>query len=176
LIEITINLLECFLVSQTIYARVPDQVKKAADGYASTNGLTLANAVAFLLDRGLQAVGDESSVAALERRVSEQDAELAVLRERDRTTSTAYRALAQRTTQPVGTCPQCGGSISGHDLLVAGRCANPDCGANLTPLLGAGAASGSIKGGLDDGDLKVLLGALGLLLGIALVSQQGGGG
>jgi hypothetical protein len=144
------------LMSQTIYARVPDQVKAAADGYASENGMTLANAVALLLDRGLQAATNEASVTDLERKVAELTGEAEVLRQRDQATSSAYRALAQRITQPVGACPKCGTSISGHDLLVSGPCSNP-------------------KGGLNEGDLKVLLGALGLVLGIALISQQGGG-
>ncbi len=161
-------------MSQTIYARVPDEVKQAVERFASDQDLTLANTVAILLDRGLQAVGDESSIAALQRRVAEQDADLRVLHERDRTTSSAYQALAQRTTQPVGSCPACGSRISGQDLLVSGQCSNPQCGASLTPLLGIGTDGALGKGGLNDADLKVLLGALGLLLGIALLSQGGG--
>ena len=158
-------------MSQTIYARVPDQIKEAAEEYGSGQGLTLANAVAFLLDRGLQAVGDEGSIASLEQRIAEQHGELEILRQRDRTTSAAYHALAQRTTQPVGTCPQCSTAITGRDLLVTGQCPNPDCRVSLTALLGIGTNGVSAKGGLNDGDLKILLGALGLLLGIALVSQ-----
>lgn len=163
-------------VTQTIYARVPDHVKEAADSYASAKGVTLANAVASLLDRGLQAAADEQSVAELEQRVVSLSGEVEVLRERDHATSSAYQALAQRTAQSVGACPNCGEPISGYDLLVSGRCSKLGCGASLTPLLGAASADGSTKGGLNDGDLKILLGALGLLLGIAYVSQQGGGG
>jgi antitoxin component of RelBE/YafQ-DinJ toxin-antitoxin module len=162
-------------MSQTIYARVPNQVKAAADSYASEKGMTLANAVAVLLDRGLRASADEASVVELESRVAELNSEVEVLRQRDRAASSAYRALAQRTAQPVGACPKCGSSISGHDLLVLGRCGNPSCGASLSPLLGTVSEPKTGKGGLDDGDLKLLLGALGVALGIAYVSQQGGG-
>lgn len=162
-------------MAQTIYARVPDHVKAAADTYASENGMTLANAVALLLDHGLQAMASEESVAQLERQVADLTTEVEVLRQRDQAASSTYRALAQRITQPVGACPKCGTPISGHDLLVAGRCSNQDCGASLTPLLGT-TPEKTAKGGLDEGDLKVLLGALGLVLGIAYISQQGGGG
>jgi hypothetical protein len=163
-------------MSQTIYARVPDQIKDAADAYASTHGMSQAKAVADLLDRGLQAIADERSVASLEGKVSELTGEMEVLRQRDQAASSAYRALAQRIAQPVGACPQCGEAISGYDLLVSGQCSQADCGAGLTSLLGSAAPGDSSKGNLNDGDFKVLLGALGLLLGIAYVSQQGGGG
>jgi hypothetical protein len=159
-------------MSQTIYARVPDQTKEAVDGYAGERGLTLASSVTQLLDRGLQAAGDEASVATLQDRVAEQGAELEAMRERERATSSAYRALGQRTTQPVGSCPSCATRISGQDLLVSGQC--PSCGASLTPLLGIGTDGAIGKGGLNDADLKILLGALGVLLGIALLSQGGG--
>jgi antitoxin component of RelBE/YafQ-DinJ toxin-antitoxin module len=162
-------------MSQTIYARVPDQVKAAVDSFASAHGMTQAKAITDLLGRGLQAVADEKSISELERNVSTLTAEMETLRQRDQTTASAYQALAKRTAQPVGACPQCGGSISGYDLLVTGRCSRSDCQAGLTSLLGSAKAGPTSKGSLDDGDFKVLLGALGVLLGIAYVSQQGGG-
>jgi hypothetical protein len=162
-------------MSQTIYARVPDQVKAATDAYASSAGMTLANAVAELLDRGLQAAHDFKSVDELERRVALMSGELNALRRREQTMASAYEALAQRTSQPVGTCPGCHGVISGRDLLVFGRCPNTECGASLTPLLDTLSDRTSSKGALNDGDFKLLLGALGFALGIALISQAGGG-
>jgi len=168
------NLLELLAVSQTIYARVPDDIKEAADGYASAGGMTLANAVAELLDRGLQAATDEHSVAELEQHVSALRGELAAQKRREETLSSVYQALAQRTAMPLGTCPQCGGQVTGHDLLVAGHCPNTSCNSSLSALLGS--AGGMSKGSLNDGDFKLLLGALGLLLAIAFVVQQGGGG
>jgi rubrerythrin len=159
-------------VSQTIYARVSDELKAAVDEHASTNGKTLANAVADLLDRGLQATADEHSVAKLEQRVRSLQADIDAFQEREKTVSAAYQGLAQRTALTVGSCPNCGKPVSGRDLLVEGRC--PTCSANLSPLLGTGPALK--KGGLDEGDFKLLLGALGLVLAVALVAQQGGGG
>ncbi len=162
-------------MSETIYARVPDQVKAAAEDYAATNGLTLAAAIATLMDRGLQATADEVSIAQLQEQSAELRAEVKSLREREQAASSASQALAQRIGQPVGSCPKCATPISGHDLLVSGRCPNPDCSASLTPLLGSAAPDKSGKGGLDSGDLNVLLGALGLALAIGYLSQQGGG-
>jgi uncharacterized small protein (DUF1192 family) len=159
--------------TQTIYARVSDDLKLAVDGYASSGGMTLANAVAELLGRGLQAATDEQSVVELEQRVGALNAEVETLRGREQNLSSLYNALAQRTALAVGTCPECGGAITGRDLLVTGHCPNQGCGASLSALLAPARPS---KGSLNDGDFKLLLGALGLLLAIAFVSQQGGGG
>jgi hypothetical protein len=163
-------------VSQTIYARVPDTIKDAADAHAVANGVTLASAVSELLDRGLQAAADERSISELERRAAELTAEVEALRQRDHAVTSAYQALAQRIAQPVGACQRCGDPVTGHDLLVAGRCPKPDCAASLSELLSrppTAAVAG--KGGLDDGEFKMLLGALGLALGIAYLSQHTGG-
>lgn len=162
------------IMSQTIYARVPDTIKDAADAHAAANGVTLASAVSELLDRGLQAVADERSIGELERSAAELMVEVEALRQRDHAVSSAYQALAQRVAQPVGACQRCGDPVTGHDLLVAGRCPKPDCAASLTELLSRPPAAGGGKGGLDDGEFKMLLGALGLALGIAYLSQHAG--
>jgi hypothetical protein len=158
-------------MSQTIYARVPDHVKEATDEYASTTGVTLANAVAELLERGLQATSDAESIARLELTATVLRNELDTLRQREENMRSAYQALAQRMMQPVGVCPECSASFSGKDLLISGRCPNPDCGASLTPLL----APSQTKSAFNDGELKVLFGALGVALGIAVLTQGGGG-
>lgn len=155
-------------MSQTIYARVPDQVKAAVDDHATRTGQTLASAVADLLDRGLQATGDERSIETLEETVRDLRAEVETYEEREK----ALSAFAQRTTLKVGNCPQCGQAVSGRDLLIEGQCRN--CGTSLSSLLAPGAKVD--KGGLNEGDFKLLLGALGLALAVALVTQQGGGG
>jgi hypothetical protein len=160
-------------MSQTIYARVPDAVKQATDAYAEAHGLTLASAVADLLDRGLQAAENERSVAALERRVSELSNNLAVLREREQGIGSAYSMLAQRTAQPVGTCPECARAITGDDLLVEGRCSA--CGAGLVRLIGP-AADTDPEGRIDEGEFKTLLGALGIALGILYLTGRRNGG
>lgn len=163
-------------MSQTIYARVPDHVKQAADAYAAGRGMTLASAVTDLLDRGLQAAADETSIADLERRVAAITAENDLLRQRQLARDSAYQALSQRIAQPVGICPDCESAITGYDLLVVGRCPVEGCAASLASLLGTRETSRQANGMLDDGEFKILLGALGVALGIAFVSQQGGGG
>jgi len=155
-------------MSQTIYARVSDQLKAAVDEHATRSGQTLASAVADLLDRGLQATADERSIEALEENVRSLQAEVETYEEREK----PLVAFAQRTALKVGSCPSCGHDVSGRDLLVDGQCRN--CGANLSPLLAPDPKVD--KGGLNEGDFKLLLGALGLALAVAFVTQQGGGG
>ena len=162
-------------MSQTIYARVPDHIKEATDAHASASGTTLANAVADLLDRGLQATADARSIDDLEQTVAALSSEVERLRQRDQAMSSAYRALAQRTAQPVGKCPACGNAVTGHDLLIKGGCPHPGCGASLAPLLDTNTEQKPTKGSLDDGEFKLLLGALGVALGIAYLTQGGGG-
>ncbi len=163
-------------MSQTIYARVPDHVKEATDAYATTSGLTLAGAVSELLDRGLQAVSDADSVAELRQTVSGLRMQVEALEEREHRAASANQGLAQRLARRVGNCPACGAEITGQDLLIAGHCPKPDCGENLANLF-APVASTAVapKGALNDTDFKMLLGALGLALGIALLSQGGKG-
>lgn len=160
-------------MSQTIYARVPDQIKEAADEYAAHRGMTLASAVADLLDRGLQGAADEQSIAGLEQRVAELSAENHVLRERELAIGSAYQVLADRIGRPVGVCPHCQQAISGYDLLVTGRCRNPDCAKGLSGLLGPSGDKSPAKNTLDDGEFKILLGALGVALGVAYLTQGG---
>ena len=162
-------------MSQTIYARVPDQVKQATDAYATSSGLTLAGAVSDLLDRGLQAASDADSISELQQTVSALKIQVEKFREREQMIASANQALAQRITRPVGNCPACGNAVSGQDLLITGRCPRAECGASLTPLLDPPLHDEQKKGALNDGDFKLLLGALGLALGIALISQGGGG-
>src|ERR1700761_4949520 len=83
-------------MTETIYARVPDQVKAAAEDFAATNGLTLAAAIATLMDRGLQANADEASVAKLQEQSAKLRAEVKSLREREQAASSASQALSQR--------------------------------------------------------------------------------
>lgn len=170
------------MASEVIYARVPSATKEAAEAHAAERGVTLTNAVSELLDRGLQAISDEPSVAQLERRAEElqrqldtarleiHHAEMTVqgLREREAALTSAYQALAERTAQAVGTCPRCHEAVRGYDLLVTGRC--PACSGGLVSMITAPKES---KGALDETEFKVLMGALGLALAIALVQGKG---
>src|SRR5512142_499660 len=99
-------------MSQTIYARVPDAIKQSADRYAEQRGVTLAAAVADLLDRGLRATATERSAARVEQQVAQLSAEVEALRVREQSQAGAYATLAQRIALPVGTCPTCGEHVT----------------------------------------------------------------
>jgi hypothetical protein len=156
-------------MSEVIYARVPDNLKAAADEYAKQRGTTLTGAVVDLLERGLSAVSDAPSVATLEATLAETRAAKAKV-EADfnatRAELTAFTAFAQRAQKPVGTCPGCRRSINGHDLFGGGSC--PGCGQALSNLI-VPAGNGS---SLDQREVLMLLGALGAVLAVAYLTTK----
>jgi hypothetical protein len=154
-----------------IYARVPQTLKEAAELYASDHALTLTAAVADLLGRGLAALSDEHSLAELQTRVGELASEKAQTEAELQAAKTELRTLAalgQRSRQIVGTCPNadCGKPITGIDLLATGRC--PVCGHGLSDLL----AGSQRSAGLNQQEFLLLIGALGALLGVALLAAK----
>lgn len=152
-----------------IYARVPESLKAAADLYAEEQGLTLTRAVVDLLERGLAAATDEPSIEELQQRLARVSAERAQLEAQLhglRAETTALSALAQRVGQTVGTCPSCQAPITGTDLLAIGQC--PNCAQKLTGLIAPAASSP----GLDQSEFLVLLGALGAVVGVALLGSK----
>lgn len=156
--------------TEVIYARVPASLKEAADNYASEHGKTLTGAVADLLDRGLNAVSDERSIAQVEANLAKVAAAKAAVEaelETARAKLAAVDALARRARRSVGTCPKCSESISGNDLLGTGDC--PHCDAPLTALI-APEQPGS---NLDQREMLVLVGALGAVLGLAYIASKG---
>jgi len=91
--------------------------------------------------------------------------------EREQLTASTYRALAERARQQLGSCPRCRTPARGCDLLVSGRCPNPNCGSALTSLL-----LPAPRAGLESNEYLALLGALGVLVGLALASSEASGG
>jgi hypothetical protein len=160
-------------MSQVIYARVPSGVKEAADIYSSDRGMTLTAAVVDLLERGLAAVTDESSIAELERKLNrvtsektEAESELKVARSE----LTVLRAFAERATRTkVGKCPGCQREITGYDLLGTGQC--PKCERSLLDLLAP-----AHNDGLDQREFGLLVGALGAALVGAVLLGKGSQG
>jgi len=157
-------------MSQVIYARVPDNLKAAADLYANEQGVTLTRAVTDLLERGLAAATDEPSVEELQQSLARETAEKAQLHaelQGLRAEATALGALAQRVGQTVGTCPNpsCKAPITGTDLLAVGQC--PKCGQKLSRLIAPSVSSST----LDQPEFLMLLGALGAVVGIALLGS-----
>lgn len=143
-------------VTSTIYARVDDGLKDATDAYASEHGMSLASAVADLLDRGLQQAADEASVRALQTRAFELRGELA--RAQD-----AAATMEERLRQVIGTC-QCGSPLTGRDLLLIGRC--PKCNRGVASLLAGSTDAGS----LNEGEFVPFLTGVGVALALLLLA------
>jgi hypothetical protein len=78
----------------------------------------------------------------------------------------ALGAFAQQASRRIGTCPACKERITGHDLLVTGACGR--CGKTLSGLI-APAQTGSA---IDQRELMILVGAVGVLLGIAYLASK----
>ncbi len=164
-------------MSPVLYARVPEALKQALQAHAAGRGLSQTRAIVELLEEGLQASRDERSLAALEStlarsqgelqatrvRVRELELALEAAREREEQRARTYRALAARVRQELASCPRCRKPVRGSDLLVSGRC--PHCGKAVTELLAP-----APKSALDQTEYLALLGALGLLTGLALAS------
>jgi hypothetical protein len=146
----------------TIYARIPEELKAATDAYAADHGMTLANAVADLLGRGMEATTNGESVKALEARARELQLELDQVKP-------ALDAVYSRLPQVLGKC-KCGRDLTGEDLLIKGTC--PTCKLGL-----AGALAGSAD---DNGaivnrtDLTPFLAGVGLALAVIFFAYSAG--
>lgn len=158
-------------MSQVIYARVPDQLKNAADVYADERGLTLTSAVVDLLQRGLAAVSDERSVMGLEARVAALTADKAQVEAQllaARTELGTVQLLAQRASQVIGRCPNatCGQPITGYDLFAIGQCGQ--CAEGLAGLMTPGEQAST----LNQREFMILVGAIGALVGVAILTSK----
>ena len=79
------------------------------------------------------------------------------------TSSRSMVPVAERARQALGLCPQCREPLAASDLLVSGRC--PNCLKPLTTLL-----LPAPRANFDRDEYLALLGALGVLAGLALAS------
>lgn len=157
---------------QVLYARVPRSLKARTEGYAADHDLTLTAAVAELLQRGLEGGATAETVAELREHVRELVADKATLQSElqgARSELQALSALGSRVRQPVGTCPNpaCETPITGYDLFVTGSC--PSCGSRLSGLLVGGSEKPQ---SLNQQDFLLLIGALGALVGVALLAAK----
>jgi len=168
-------------MSQVIYARVPDQLKDAVDGYAAERGTTLTSAVVDLLERGLVSTSDAPSVADLELKLattSAQKAEVEASLRSARLELQTLQSLSERIGQTLGQCPRpdCSRPITGYDLLVTGHC--PSCRQTLTDLLKLKFPQTDENGnqprpgGVSERDFLLLLGALGAVVGVAYLASK----
>jgi len=154
-------------VSAVVYTRVPDSLKQALEAHASERGLSLTRAVVELVERGLEQTADQPSSSELEQtRVQLKQAELGLqsATQRERLTARTYRALAERARHQLGSCPGCRHPLTGSDLLVSGRC--PNCGKALTTL-----PLPAPRSGFDRDEYLALLGAVGVLVGLATTTN-----
>lgn len=149
------------MATTTIYARVPAELKEATDVYAAEHGMTLANAVTDLLERGLEATSGEECVKALEVRAAQLQRELDQVKP-------ALDAMHDRLPQVLGTCG-CGRDLTGEDLLVKGIC--PQCGRSLTRAL-AGADEDAVA--VNRNDLTPFLAGVGIALAVILLASGTG--
>jgi hypothetical protein len=158
------------MAAESIYIRMPAELKSAVDDHATTRGTTLTAAAVDLLGRGLQALADEKSVADLQAALASAFAEKAAA-EAALVTARAQLAtlgnFVDRASQRVGTCPKCRKPISGADVFAASRC--PSCDQPLTELL---VPKTSGTAGIDQRELLLFAGALGALIGVALLSTK----
>jgi predicted Zn-ribbon and HTH transcriptional regulator len=141
----------------TIYARVPEELKQATDNYASEHGMTLASAVTDLLGRGLEAAASEDSIQALEDNVQELQRELAKVRP-------AIETANERLTQILAEC-QCGHSLSGHDLLISGKC--PKCSKGVAGVL---TDSDNTAASVNRSEMAPFMAGVGVALAVILLA------
>jgi hypothetical protein len=140
----------------TIYARVPVDLKRAADEYADQRGMSLASAVTDLLGRGLEAAGNEESIRNLEARA--QDAEEA---------RSAAQAMTERLRQVLGKCG-CGSVLTGNDLLVTGHC--PACMRGVSALLAGDSPDESAT--VNRMELAPFMAGVGVALAVILIAYS----
>jgi hypothetical protein len=166
------------MVTQVIYARVPEDIKDAAESYASERGLSLTAAVVDLLDQGLAAASAGMSAPELRASVDAlvaEKAQMAADLRAARSEMATLQALADRARKTVGSCSGCEAAVSGYDLLAVGQCAH--CGDALPDLLAVGASVDGKSGQSDrkafnDHDVLLLLGAVGLAVSAAYVISK----
>lgn len=152
----------------SLYFRTSPKVREDVEQYGDERSLTLSSALAALVERGLEAVGSEDSVRALEKKAQRLAQELAVLQERDRGWRTMFDSLqGQLKALRVGKCPACQNYVTAFDHLLARRCPWPTCSKPMPQVL-------TERTEEFPPALAGLVGALGgLLFGIA--AGQGGG-
>lgn len=166
------------MASTVIYARVPAEVKEAAESHAESRGMTLTAAITDLLSKGLEASENARSAQSLEVEVQRlraqldgARAEVAGAQTQAQAVTASFQSLSHRLGQPLAPCPNhaCGGPVRGYDLLVTGRC--PRCRTSLAVTL-AEVATGSKPVEKTD-DWLLLLGAVGAAIGAGILINSG---
>jgi hypothetical protein len=118
------------------------------------------------LERKLAA--STSELAKTRARLKQAELGLQAAREREQTTARTYTAFAERARHELASCPGCRKPLRGSDLLVSGHC--PHCEKALTSLLVP-----TRIGSLVQNEYLALLGALGVLVGLAMATSGNAG-
>jgi len=156
--------------TESLYLRTSAALRDDAERFGADRGLTLSSALSVLVERGLEAVANEASVATLERRVQDLTKDLAVLDERDRNWRAMFDALqGQLRTLAVGRCPACERVVTAHDQFLTRHCPWTDCATPLFQVLPLPTPSEEVPPAVAG-----LLGALGGFLFGLTASQRGG--
>lgn len=152
-------------MTEVIYARVSSDLKSQVEAFAAESEVSLNAAVASLLKSGLRGPRLQKQMEKASLQLDDAQDRVREMEERESEIQRTYAVIGEKISQPVGKCPQCQVSVSGRDLLVSGQCQK---GHPLAPLLSAGIGSK----GLDRDQFLFLIGAIGLLIGIAALSGK----
>lgn len=146
---------------------MPDTLKVSIDAFAEERGTTLSATIAELLERGLTSASNEASVKKMTQSLEVARAKEADLGSRLKSAETelqVVKTLGERAEQKIGRCPECQCDISGIDVLAKFKC--PSQGHSLVSLIFPPTPQ------LSQRDTMLLLGALGAVLGIALIAGR----
>lgn len=122
--------------TESLYFRTSARLRECAEQYAEDRGLTLSSALSGLVERGLEAITNEPSIAKLEERVQELDQQVAVMQERDRSWHAMFSSLqGHLRTLRVGNCPACRKPVTANDQFLVRRCPWENCGDALNLVL-----------------------------------------
>jgi hypothetical protein len=146
-------------MSDVLYARAQPELKEAVDAFAEGRGLSMNAAVVELVTRGLQSVSAEGATRAALDKLEHDKTNLAKQLAAHEAQTQNMQAFIEQAKGPAGSCPntKCDTSLTGLDLL-RGRC--PKCGTALSSLPATNKPL--------DGQLLLLIGAVGLLAGAAV--------
>lgn len=147
------------MVTDVLYARAQPDLKAAVDAFAEGRGLSMNAAIVDLVTRGLAAVQSEDATRTALEKLESEKAKLTKQLAAQQSQSQNLQAFVEQAKGPAGVCPNrpCATSVTGLDLL-RGRC--PACGAALSSLPTTSKPL--------DGQLLLLIGAVGLLAGAAV--------
>lgn len=146
-------------MSDVLYARAQPELKAAVDAFAEGRGLSMNAAIVDLVTRGLQAIAAEDATQSALEKLENEKAKLAKQLAAHQSQASNMQAFIDQAKGPAGICPSdsCRAPVTGLDLL-RGRC--PSCGTALSSLPTTSKPL--------DGQLLLLIGAVGLLAGAAV--------